>query len=120
MIDHVMLKVKNYDALKKFYEQALAPLGYKVMKDYPGAACGFGETMPDFWLAKSTETAPTHFAISASNRKAVDAFYAAALKAGATDNGKPGVRKDYHPDYYGAFVRDPEGNNLEAVCHKPE
>ncbi len=120
MIDHLTLKVRDYDASLAFYAAALKPLGYGVVMEFQGYA-GLGAAgKPDLWLtADADNVRPMHIAISASDRKAVDAFYAAAVKAGAKDNGKPGVRTDYHPTYYAAFVLDPDGHNLEAVCHRP-
>jgi catechol 2,3-dioxygenase-like lactoylglutathione lyase family enzyme len=124
MLDHISLRVQDHSRAVAFYRAALAPLGYRVLMEYPGAA-GLGAGMPDFWLMTTEQPLnPTHIAFSA-DRAAVDAFHAAALAAGGTDNGPPGLRADYHPHYYGAFVRDPEGNNVEVVCHadpdaKPE
>jgi predicted lactoylglutathione lyase len=120
MIDHVGLHVANVAAAKKFYSAALAPLGYKVAADYGDDAAGFGDESgrPDFWIAKSAaKKSATHVCFSAKERAQVDAFYKAAIAAGGKDNGKPGIRKDYHPSYYGAFVIDADGNNVEAVCH---
>jgi len=121
MIDHVSLPVRDYAKSKAFYQRALAPLGYELLMEF-GSSCGFGAGgKPDLWLnGEPKGHAPIHVALQAANRKAVDAFYTAALVAGAVDNGKPGLRKDYHPTYYGAFVLDPDGHNLEAVCHLPE
>jgi catechol 2,3-dioxygenase-like lactoylglutathione lyase family enzyme len=122
MLDHLGLDVTDYERSKAFYEQALAPLGIGlVMEPVPGV-CGFGERgMPYFWIGHRGRLAQTgvHVAFSASSRELVDAFHAAALAAGATDNGGPAVREIYHPHYYGAFVLDPDGNNVEAVCHTP-
>jgi catechol 2,3-dioxygenase-like lactoylglutathione lyase family enzyme len=118
MIDHFTLKVRSFEKAKAFYAAALKPLGYEVMMEFEGSA-GLGAGKPDVWLAEDPANArPTHFAILAPDRKAVEAFHAAALAAGAKDNGKPGIRAEYHPNYYAAFVLDPEGNNLEAVCHQ--
>ena len=119
MIDHVSLKVSDFEKAKEFYKAALAPLGYQLMMEFPGHA-GFGAEAPDFWLTASDQPInPAHVAFSAG-RPTVDAFYEAALAAGAKDNGAPGLRPQYHPDYYGAFVLDPDGNNVEACCHLPE
>ena len=116
MLDHISLRVQDHSRAVAFYRAALAPLGYRVLMEYPGAA-GLGAGMPDFWLMATEQPLnPTHIAFSA-DRATVDAFHAAALAAGGTDNGPPGLRADYHPHYYGAFVRDPEGNNVEVVCH---
>jgi catechol 2,3-dioxygenase-like lactoylglutathione lyase family enzyme len=123
MFDHVGLNVKDYAASRAFYERALAPLGWKVVMAFDEwKAAGFGEAAkPDFWI---TEREPygtgTHVAFAAADRPRVDAFHAAALAAGGTDNGAPGIREMYHPTYYGAFVLDLDGNNIEAVCHAPE
>jgi len=120
MIDHLGLKTRDYAKSKAFYTQALAPLGYALLKEYGAEACGFGiGQKPDFWLSPGEPSGAVHLAIVAKDRAAVDAFYAAALAAGAKDNGAPGPRPQYHPGYYGAFVIDPDGHNLEAVCHRP-
>jgi catechol 2,3-dioxygenase-like lactoylglutathione lyase family enzyme len=122
VFDHVGLNVKDYDATRTFYEEALAPLGWRVVMAFDEwRAAGFGTAdKPDFWV---TEREPygtgTHIAFTASDRAAVDAFYAAAVEAGGRDNGPPGIREQYHPTYYGAFVLDLDGNNVEAVCHTP-
>jgi catechol 2,3-dioxygenase-like lactoylglutathione lyase family enzyme len=120
VLDHVGLNVKDYARSRAFYEQALAPLGWSVVMAFDDwKAAGFGTAdKPDFWI---TEREPygtgTHVAFGAADRAAVDAFYAAALAAGGRDNGAPGVREMYSPTYYGAFVLDADGNNIEAVCH---
>jgi catechol 2,3-dioxygenase-like lactoylglutathione lyase family enzyme len=119
MIDHLTIRVRDPQKSKAFYAKALGPLGYEVLMDF-GEMTGLGaDKKPDLWIAGGKQE-PLHLAFSARDRKAVDAFYAAAIAAGAKDNGKPGIRKDYHPNYYGAFVIDPDGHNLEAVCHKPQ
>jgi catechol 2,3-dioxygenase-like lactoylglutathione lyase family enzyme len=119
MIDHINVRVKEFRRALTFYRAALAPLGYKVVMEFPEAA-GLGEKgMPDFWISRSDQAgAAVHVAFKAS-RESVAAFHAAAVAAGGTDNGGPGVRPDYHPNYYGAFIIDPDGNNIEAVCHDP-
>ena len=128
MIDHIGFPVSDYPRAKAFYTQALAPLGYKLIMEVPdnltgsgAVAAGFGrDGKPDFWIGgEGGLTKPVHIAILANDRATVDAFYAAAIAAGGQDNGAPGIRAHYHPDYYGAFVRDPDGHNIEAVCHKP-
>jgi len=121
MIDHVTLNVRDLEACKAFYEQALRPIGYELMMDFVDG-CGYGaEGMPDFFLAQRGDpTAPVHVAFRSPNRQAVDAFHEAALATGGTDNGPPGIRRVYHEHYYGAYVLDPEGNNIEAVTHEPE
>ena len=122
MIDHVGINVSDYEASKAFYTHALAPLGYSLMMEPMEGIGGFGrDGNPDFWIAGVREptTHNVHVALRVPDRDTVEAFHAAALEAGGTDNGPPGVREHYHPNYYGAFVLDPDGNNVEAVCHKP-
>ena len=119
MLDHIGLGVTDVAKSKAFYEQALSPLGYKVLMDF-GEAVGFGVDRPDFWLGPQAEPTPSHVAFTSPDRETVDAFHRAALEAGGKDNGAPGVRAQYHPTYYGAFVLDPDGNNVEAVCHAAE
>ncbi len=129
MLDHITLTVADYARSKAFYEKALAPLGVRLTAEY-GTYGGFGvesqaffwigAKAPDFWTAAHKASAsPIHVAFNAKNRAAVDAFHAAGIAAGAKDNGAPGPRALYHPHYYGAFVLDPDGNNIEAVCHSP-
>ncbi len=119
MLDHIVINVSDLDGSRSFYEQALDPLGYGVVLDFPSTV-GFGSPgKPAFWLREGDATDPVHVAFSAADRGAVDAFYDAAIGAGATDNGAPGIREIYHPNYYGAFVLDPDDNNVEAVCHYP-
>ncbi len=120
MLDHVGLAVADLAKSKEFFKQALAPLGYELLMEF-GDAAGFGKDgKPDFWIGQSTAVASSHVAFAASQRRVVDAFYKAAMAAGGRDNGAPGLRPQYHPNYYGAFVFDPDGNNIEAVCHQPE
>ena len=120
MIDHIGIPVTDMAASKAFYAQALAPLGYSLLMEFGDNVAGFGaDNKPDFWLHPADQVVPTHVAYAAIDRATVDAFHAAALAAGATDNGAPGLRPQYHPDYYGAFVLDPDGHNIEAVCHAP-
>jgi predicted lactoylglutathione lyase len=121
MIDHVMLHVKDYDRSKRFYSIALKPLGYEmVMESRKSGGLGVGGK-PDFWIGESLKPqTKVHVAFVAPTRKQVDQFYQEALVAGGQDNGPPGLRKHYHDSYYGAFVTDLDGNNVEAVCHKPE
>jgi len=117
MIDHITIHVADLDASTAFYTRALAPLGYALLlKGEQFAGFGAGGKH-DFTLAVGTPIAPVHVAFRAQGRADVRAFYEAAVSAGGADNGPPGVRADYHPDYYGAFVRDPDGHNVEAVCH---
>lgn len=126
MIDHTGLNVSDYAKSKAFYLAALAPLGYQVIKELPAqfapeGAVGLGvPPKSDFWIAGGKpQSPPLHVAFRAESRTQVDAFYKAAMAAGGRDNGAPGIRAHYHPNYYGAFVRDPDGNNVEAVCHSP-
>lgn len=120
MIDHIGIAVTDLDKSVEFYTKALAPLGYVMMMKYPGQAAGFGvPPIPDLWLGQSDAPKRAHVAIRASGRAAVRAFYEAAIAAGGKDNGPPGPRPQYHEHYYGAFVLDADGNNIEAVCHEP-
>ena len=128
MLDHVGFAVADAERSKRFYEQALAPLGITlIMTATPdqteagGTAHGFGsDGKPFFWVGDNERVGEgTHIAFGASSRTDVDAFYAAAIAAGGKDNGAPGLRPHYHPNYYGAFVLDPDGTNIEAVCHRP-
>ena len=121
MIDHIGIDVADYERSKRFYAEALGPLGYELMMEPVENVAGFGaEGKPDFWIAVGSSTGGTHVAFVADERATVDAFHAAALAAGGADNGQPGLRPIYHEHYYGAYVRDPDGNNVEAVCHLPE
>ena len=127
MLDHVGFAVSDFARSKAFYEQALAPLGYSVFREVTpgetggGARVGFwANGKPDFWIGTGTALkGRLHVAFVAKDRATVDAFYHAALKVGGTDNGAPGMRPHYHPNYYGAFVLDPDGHNVEAVCRAP-
>lgn len=121
MIDHIGFGASDYDASMAFFQAALAPLGFKVvMEGPPGAGAGLGAHAPELWLHPSpVAPPPMHIALTANTRAEVDAFYKAALAAGGRDNGGPGLRPHYHPNYYGAFVIGPDGHNVEAVCHKP-
>jgi catechol 2,3-dioxygenase-like lactoylglutathione lyase family enzyme len=121
IFDHLSLRVSNYERAKQFYIAALKPLGITLMMEFPGpdgSSGGFGRGMPTLWIDDS-ERAPQrgHVAFAAASRAMVDAFYRAALAAGATDNGAPGLRPHYHAHYYAAFIRDPDGHNIEAVTH---
>ena len=124
MIDHIGFSVSDYPRAKAFYEKALSPLGYTLIKEVQqvendSPAAGFGANgKPDFWIGGEGKlNKPVHIAITAKDRATVDAFYKAAIAAGGKDNGGPGIRAHYHPNYYGAFVLDPDGHNIEAVCH---
>jgi catechol 2,3-dioxygenase-like lactoylglutathione lyase family enzyme len=126
MLDHIGVTVRDYEASKAFYAKALAPLGIGVVMEltaeetggYLGVGMGSGGK-PYFWVSPGDPKGPSHLAFTADRRAQVDEFYRAALAAGAKDNGAPGLRRDYHANYYGAFVIDPNGINLEAVCHRP-
>jgi catechol 2,3-dioxygenase-like lactoylglutathione lyase family enzyme len=127
MIDHVGLNVSDWEKSKRFYDAAMGAIGAKLLMMVPMEHTGgkhiggYGRKKPDFWLAEDSDTGGgRHYAFTAENRAQVDAFYKAAMAAGGRDNGAPGIREHYHPDYYGAFVLDPDGNNVEAVCHRPE
>ena len=125
MIDHLELKVSDFGKSKIFYLAALAPLGYQAILELPASlvpqgSMGLGlPPKPELWISGGKPTAPVHVALRAANRAQVDAFYQAAMSAGGRDNGPPGLRRHYHPNYYGAFVLDPDGHNIEAVCHDP-
>ncbi|KGT73474.1 glyoxalase [Bradyrhizobium japonicum] len=128
MIDHLGFSVSDYERTKAFYAKALAPLDYSLIMEVTAeqtghaAAAGFGANgKPDLWFgAEGAMNKPVHIAILAKDRATVDAFYKAAIAAGGRDNGAPGIRPHYHANYYGAFVLDPDGHNIEAVCHAPE
>ena len=123
MFDHVGLNVKDYPASRAFYVAALAPLGYGITMEFEEwKAAAFGpEGKPAFWVCQREPYGTgTHVAFACEDRATVDRFYEAAVAAGGTDNGPPGLREHYHPTYYAAFVHDLDGNNVEAVCHKPE
>ena len=122
MIDHIKLLVSDLELSRGFYEQALAPLGYRIMMEPAPGVVGLGVERPDFWIAADPQTqgrATVHVAFRVDDREHVDAFHGAAIAAGGVDNGGAGMRAHYHPSYYGAFVLDPDGNNVEAVCHEP-
>jgi catechol 2,3-dioxygenase-like lactoylglutathione lyase family enzyme len=131
MLDHVSLRVSDIDRSRAFYDRVLATLGHRRTMNGQSAdraASGYGPAEPEaaFWIAaKPRRPAPVppppaghHVAFVAPDRAAVDAFHAAALAAGGTDNGPPGLRQHYHADYYAAFVLDPDGHQIEAVCHR--
>jgi catechol 2,3-dioxygenase-like lactoylglutathione lyase family enzyme len=121
MFDHIGFAVKDLEASRRFYIAALAPLGAGVAMEFAGHVGMGRDGKPQLWLSKGDPPASRlHLAFKARNRAEVDAFHAAALAAGARDNGAPGLRPHYHPNYYGAFAIDPDGHNIEAVCHSPE
>lgn len=126
MLDHVGFPVSDYTRSKIFYEKALAPLGYSLLMEVQQTgnehpAAGFGASgKPDLWIGgEGGLNQCVHIAFTTKDRASVDAFYHAAIAAGGTDNGAPGLRAHYHPNYYAAFVLDPDGHNIEAVCHSP-
>jgi catechol 2,3-dioxygenase-like lactoylglutathione lyase family enzyme len=127
MIAHVGILVSDIEKSKKFYTEALKPIGYQMLREYgvtptrPAASAGFGEPpRADLWIYQGTPSkTAVHIAFQVNTRTLVDAFYQAAIAAGGKDNGKPGIRPQYNPNYYGAFVLDPDGNNIEAVCREP-
>ncbi len=121
MLDHLSIQCADVPSSAAFYDTVLAPVGGKRVLDF-GGVIGFGTDFPDFWLGPRTTGEgfrESHIAFTAPDRAAVDAFFAAAVAAGAEPLHEPRVWPEYHPDYYGAFVRDPDGNNVEAVCHTP-
>lgn len=128
MIDHIGVSVSDFEKSKAFYVKALTAIGYGLLMEFPVAVtgstdvAGFGEPpKPDFWISKGAPNQPPmHVAFRVTSRALVDAFYREAMAAGGRDNGAPGIRPHYHQDYYGAFVLDPDGHNIEAVCHLPE
>ena len=123
MIDHTGVAVSDYTKSRHFYVNALATIGYTPLQEFNHDGvhvAGFGEPpKPDFWIHSGTPNKPPiHVAFRVAHRALVDAFHAAALAAGGHDNGAPGIRAHYHPNYYGAFVLDPDGHNIEVVCHE--
>lgn len=127
MIDHTGLVVSNFAKSKAFYTEALGSIGYSLLAEFPASANspdigGFGEPPePDFWIVSGKPNEPRiHVAFRVETRAKVRDFHEAALAAGGTDNGTPGIREHYHANYYAAFVLDPDGHNIEAVCHSPE
>jgi catechol 2,3-dioxygenase-like lactoylglutathione lyase family enzyme len=125
MIDHVSVGVRDLKKAEAFYTAALAPLGMSKLREWPEASIGFGKTYPEFWINRRNvvervgDDSGVHVCLRAPDSAAVDAFYDAALKAGGASDGAPGLRPDYHAKYYAAFVRDPDGNRLEAVTFLP-
>lgn len=127
MIDHFGISVADFAAAKSFYDKALAPIGASLLMMVPEEFTdgekvgGYGIDRPVFWINEGGKQSPqTHAAFTAQSRSQVDQFYKDAIAAGGDGNGAPGLRPHYHENYYGAFVRDPDGNNIEVVCHKPE
>jgi catechol 2,3-dioxygenase-like lactoylglutathione lyase family enzyme len=128
MIDHIGLTVSNFEKSKEFYKLALAPIGFQLLAEVPASIsktkdfAGFGEPpKPEFWIESGMlNNSQVHVAFRANSQAQVDSFYAAALSAGGRDNGAPGIRAHYHPNYYAAFIHDYDGHNIEVVCHEPE
>lgn len=123
-IDHVGVFVRDFEKSLEFYEATLETLGIKLLSDMEVGGerhAGFGVDQPFFWVSKSAKPSTAcHIAFTAKTRAEVDSFHLTGLIKGGRDNGKPGLRTEYHPDYYGAFLLDPDGNNIEAVCHVPK
>jgi catechol 2,3-dioxygenase-like lactoylglutathione lyase family enzyme len=126
MIDHIGISVTDFAAAERFYTAVLKPIGGSLLAMIPEdfsdgvKVGGFGQDRATFWLSEgAAQSPPIHIAFAAPTRAQVDAFYYAAIVAGGTDNGEPGLRPNYHANYYGAFVLDPDGNNVEMVCHAP-
>ena len=121
MIDHVSISVRDIASGARFYEALLTTLGMSQLREWPGAAIGYGKKYPEFWINRRADMAPVaadsgaHVCLRAASREAVDAFHAAALAAGGTSDGAPGFRARYHENYYAAFIRDRDGNRIEAV-----
>jgi catechol 2,3-dioxygenase-like lactoylglutathione lyase family enzyme len=120
MIDHIILEVSDLAASMKFYEQALAPLGYRTAMEIDGMASYGVEGMPDFWIRRGAPSGPVHLAFAGPDRRAVEEFHAAAMSAGGHGSCPPEMRRQIHDNYYAASVFDPDGNNIEAVCHQAE
>jgi catechol 2,3-dioxygenase-like lactoylglutathione lyase family enzyme len=126
MIDHTSIAVRDLKKGEAFYAALLAPLGLAKLREWPDAAIGFGKKYPEFWINRRAamdrvaDDSGVHICLRAPSAEAVDAFHAAALKAGGTSDGAPGVRPEYHQTYYAAFIRDPDGNRIEAVTFLPE
>jgi catechol 2,3-dioxygenase-like lactoylglutathione lyase family enzyme len=125
LLDHVSIGVRDLRAAKRFYDAALKPLGYSCLSE-SASSLGYGRDGVAFWISPTDRPVPAdeksglHFCFTASTRLSVDAFHAAALKAGGKDNGKPGLRADYGPSYYAAFAVDPDGYRIEAYCGRAE
>jgi catechol 2,3-dioxygenase-like lactoylglutathione lyase family enzyme len=126
MIDHISIAVRDLKKAEVFYTALLTPLGMAKLREWPDAAIGFGKKYPEFWINRRAamdrvaDGSGVHICLRAPSAEAVDAFYAAALAAGGTSDGAPGVRPEYHQTYYAAFIRDPDGNRIEAVTFLPE
>ena len=120
MLDHVRVPVSDFERSKRFYTEALSPLGYELIMEPSVSTAGFGRWgKPDFWIGQGEPGQAFHIAFAADERATVEAYHEAAMAAGGRDNGGRGLRPEYHASYYGAFALDPDGNNIEAVCHGP-
>jgi catechol 2,3-dioxygenase-like lactoylglutathione lyase family enzyme len=120
LLYHVGFRDSDFERSKRFYEEPLSPLGYELLMEPRHGAAGLGFSgKPDFWINQGEPGRPVHVAFAASDRATVKAFHETTVAAGGRDNGRPGLRPEYHPTYYAAFVLDPDGNNIEAVCHRP-
>jgi catechol 2,3-dioxygenase-like lactoylglutathione lyase family enzyme len=121
MIDHTGYHVNDIEKSKAFYDKALAPLGYSLVSEYPEwKVAGYGtDGKSDFWIVGDGTKQEQHVAFAAPNKEAVDGFHAAGIASGGSDNGAPGYRKSYSPGYYAAYVKDPDGNNVEVLFHDP-
>ena len=123
MIAHISIGARDVAKARSFYDAALKPLGYTCLSSGEDSL-GYGAKEPEFWVSATEHPVPAddrsglHICFTAPTRTAVDAFHKAALQFGGKDNGKPGLRPQYHANYYGGFVKDPDGNNIEAVCRK--
>ena len=126
MIDHISIAVRDINVAETFYTALLAPLGFTKLREWPAAAIGFGKTYPEFWINRRADMATigadsgVHICLRAASTEAVDAFHTAALAGGGTSDGAPGLRPKYHDCYYAAFIRDPDGNRVEAVTFVAE
>jgi catechol 2,3-dioxygenase-like lactoylglutathione lyase family enzyme len=126
MIDHISIAVRDLAKAEPFYVALLAPLGMTKLREWPNAAIGFGKKYPEFWInrraamSRVAEDSGVHICLRAPDAAAVDAFHAAAFKGGGTSDGAPGLREKYHGNYYAAFIRDPDGNRIEAVTFLKE
>jgi len=121
MIDHISIAVRDLKAAERFYTALLAPLGMSKLREWPDAAVGFGKKHPEFWInrradmARLSDDSGVHVCLRARETTAVDAFHAAGVAGGGTSDGAPGLRPHYYENYYAAFIRDPDGNRIEAV-----
>jgi predicted lactoylglutathione lyase len=121
LIDHINLLASDIERSKRFFQEALSPLDYELLMEHRISGAGFGQAgKPDFWINQEVLSSAIHVAFASSDRATVDTFHDAAIAVGGRDNGPPGLRPEYHSTYYGAYVLDADGNNMEAVCYRPE